>query len=647
MLQFQVEHQTLSLSESQRLIEGARDFVRFSVNFSKEWDGYFVMMRFFRENEVAYEVADVRAGQEYYLPHGVLQRAGSFYVTCLGVRGEHSLATTSRLRLDVEASDVPAEAKPVSEAEPTLLSEVVRLLSETGKSLSLAPLSFRKNETHLQWKYESEGEDAYRDFIALSAISGADGAPGEGITILSQADADCLMKPGVYCICGKKKHFPRESEYATSSSLLLVQEMQNSFGQNSVVQIVFGMEEECDGALVYSRQYGLGTTNEWSEWTFGLYLASGSVREAQLHTEVSLPVRTYNLLEPKAAGTVFGQYLGADGKFKKNADYCTSPYLPVEAGEYVYRRLHTSNMIMSGAYYNAGKEFVRSFGFAELSSQNVVELSFEEAGFVRLSYRSIDPYPHYHMFAKGSAATPFLPYDAGLELFSGKSAGFGKGLLMDIEQTAIGRYNLFTRGGRTHNTAFVVGNGSSESARSNALRIDYQGRTYAAGAYNSSGADYAEYFEWLDGGEEGEARLGRLVTLCGEKIRLAEAGDLVVGAVSANPSVLADAASEAWHGRYQRDVFGRMLYEETPSGALVPRESSDFDPSRTYVPREERKEWAPVGLLGKLVVLDDGTLEAGDFVAAGGAGIATKSRERTSILVLSRLDETHVCVLLK
>ncbi len=647
MLQFQVENQTLSLLQGCRLVEGARDFVRFSVKFSEEWDGYFIIMRFWREGEVAHEVADVKAGREYYLPHSVLSRAGSFYVTCLGVKGEHSLATASRLRLDVEANELPEEAKPVTEADPTLLSEVVRLLEETGKSLSLAKLSFRKNETHLQWKYESEADAAYRDFIALSAISGADGEAGEGIVMLREADADRLTKPGIYCVSGKKMNFPYQSGDSNASRLLLVQEMQNSFGKNSVVQIAFGMEEEADGAFVYSRQFGVGTTDAWSEWTFGLYLAEESVRERHLSREVSLPVRTCNLLEPAGLGTVFGQYLDTDGTFKKNSDYCTSPFLPVEAGKYVYRRLHTSNMIMSGAYYNREKEFIRAFGSAGFSAQNVVELEFEEEGFVRLSYRSIDPYPHYHMFAKGDSSTPFLPYHAGLELFSGKSAGFGEGLLMDIEQTAVGRYNSFIRGGRTHNTAFVVGNGASDASRSNALRIDYQGRTYATGAYNSSGADYAEYFEWADGGEAGDARLGRLVSLCGEKIKLAEAGDAIVGVVSALPSVLSDAASDAWHGRYQKDVFGRILYEEDSRGRLVPRESEEFDPLRAYVAREERCEWAPIGLLGKLVLTDDGSLAAGDFVTSLGAGIGTKSEEKTGVVVLSRLDETHVRVLVK
>ena len=43
-------------------------------------------------------------------------------------------------------------------------------------------VELRTNETHIQWKYKSEGDDAWRDLLALSAIagggSGSDGADG-------------------------------------------------------------------------------------------------------------------------------------------------------------------------------------------------------------------------------------------------------------------------------------------------------------------------------------------------------------------------------------------------------------------------------------------------------------------------------------
>jgi len=37
-------------------------------------------------------------------------------------------------------------------------------------------VELRTNETHIQWKYKSEGDDAWRDLLALSAIAGGDGS---------------------------------------------------------------------------------------------------------------------------------------------------------------------------------------------------------------------------------------------------------------------------------------------------------------------------------------------------------------------------------------------------------------------------------------------------------------------------------------
>lgn len=653
MLQFQVDNQTLTLTESQRLIEGARDFVRFQVNFSPEWEGYFVMMRFFRENEEAYEVADVRAGQDYYLPHGVLARPGAFYVACLGVRGEHSLATTSRLRLDVEASDIPEEAKPVTEASPTLLSEVVRLLTETGKNLSLAPLSFSKNETHLLWKYASEDEGAYREFLPLSAITGKDGKDGkdgkngDGIFFPEQADADFLTVPGIYCCTDQKINFPLALSSRVGSLYLFVQEILNSYGEKNTVQIVFGAQEDADGVSCYSRQRSPSFENGWSAWSQSIFLPSESVTARHLSSAVASPIRTRNLLDPLDETRTEGVYLLPDGKLRKEADYTTSGYIPVEAGTYVFKRFFTSPMIMTGAYYDQNKTFVSFFGEAAYSTQSAFEVEISAPGFVRLSYRGFDVYPHYHMFAKGTAETEFVPYNVGVQLFSSECVALGEGLCLDLEQTGVGRYNKYTRGARPYYTAFLVGNGTGEDARSNAFRVDYQGKTYAAGNYSSSGADYAEYFEWEDGGDRDDSRLGRLVALRGEKIVLAEEGDAILGVVSATPSVVGDAASEDWHGRYQRDVFGRILYGEDAEGRSCPILSREYDPARKYVPREERREWACVGLMGKLVATDDGTLSVGDFVTATKDGIAAKSAEKTSLVVLRRLDERHVRLFVK
>lgn len=243
-------------------------------------------------------------------------------------------------------------------------------------------------------------------------------------------------------------------------------------------------------------------------------------------------------------------------------------------------------------------------------------------------------------------------------------------------QTKIGAYakdGTKGAGGGTAGDAFIIGNGTF-STLSNAFRVAYDGSVYGLSAYGSSGADYAEYFEWADGNPDNEDRRGMFVTLDGEKIRLATADDdYILGVVSANPCIEGDVYSDDWQGKYLTDVFGQRLtqtvhiparYEEqevtdpetgetTTENILVEEEhdavqwvlNPDFDPEQEYVSREDRKEWSAIGLMGKLVVVDDGTCEVNGYCKAGVNGIATKADD--GYRVMARIDDTHIRVLVR
>jgi hypothetical protein len=117
------------------------------------------------------------------------------------------------------------------------------------------------------------------------------------------------------------------------------------------------------------------------------------------------------------------------------------------------------------------------------------------------------------------------------------------------------------------------------------------------GAWNTSGADYAEMFEWADGNPDAEDRVGRLVYLDGDKVTLTANG-APIGVVSATASVIGNNWSEKWVGRLLRDDYEREVLDENGSPVINP----DYDPDQQYTPRHERKEWAVVGLLGRLRV---------------------------------------------
>lgn len=224
-------------------------------------------------------------------------------------------------------------------------------------------------------------------------------------------------------------------------------------------------------------------------------------------------------------------------------------------------------------------------------------------------------------------------------------------------QTVVGSYNT------TNNYArFIVGCGSEE-ATANALRVTNDGKCCGNQSFVASGADYAEMFEWNDGNPENEDRRGLFVTLDGEKIKLATPNDnYIVGVVSATPSMLGDTFTEEWHGKFKKDIFGADIWvtvevedEVDEEGTvIIPAHTEkrrvlnpDFDPECEYVSRDERKEWAAVGLVGKLIMIDDGTCEVNGYCTVAEGGKATKSENSTPYRVLKRVDETHIKVFIR
>lgn len=212
--------------------------------------------------------------------------------------------------------------------------------------------------------------------------------------------------------------------------------------------------------------------------------------------------------------------------------------------------------------------------------------------------------------------------------------------------------------------AHIVGNGTKD-APSNAQTLDWKGNAWFQGKVTTNGADYAEFFEWADGNPTKEDRVGYLVALAGEKIKLASVGDDIVGVISGTAAVFGDNSGDVWKKKYLTDDFGRIIYDmveefdteidpETSEEVQIsvgifpqPRINPDFDPNLDYVPREERQEWDKVGMLGKLHVRDDGTCVIGGYGCAGENGVLTHSQERTNIRVMKRINDNIVLVLMK
>lgn len=276
---------------------------------------------------------------------------------------------------------------------------------------------------------------------------------------------------------------------------------------------------------------------------------------------------------------------------------------------------------------------------------------------------------------------------------------------------ALGKYNkpMVGGGGGSNQIgdAFVIGNGTSDTARSNAMRVTFSGSIMGTKAFQSSGADYAEYIKpWADGNPEAEDRVGYFVTIKDGFLEKANGDDYIAGITSGNPSVVGN-ADEDYYWRYERDEFNRIVMEDLPetvqekitiqvpvqekyeNGDLMYGENGEpvftyvekeslafdefgnailtetgniiknarmklaenYDPSlqESYIPREKRQEWDYVGMVGVLPVRDDGTCVSGCFCKCGQGGIATFAEERgfDTYMVLERVADNIVSVILK
>ena len=184
--------------------------------------------------------------------------------------------------------------------------------------------------------------------------------------------------------------------------------------------------------------------------------------------------------------------------------------------------------------------------------------------------------------------------------------------------------------------------------------------------------------------------------------------ELIIGIISGAPTIIGDAPMR-WKNKYLVDEWGRPIYEEIEQEIEVPYEviekqekeisrieksyvknedgqiqtdengnpileervvtetvevevsvkkmrketiktktrklNPDYNSEAVYVPREQRPEWAAVGLLGKVLVRQDGTLKVGEYCRPNENGVATKSDG--GFYVLEVISETQAKVFVK
>ena len=219
-----------------------------------------------------------------------------------------------------------------------------------------------------------------------------------------------------------------------------------------------------------------------------------------------------------------------------------------------------------------------------------------------------------------------------------------------------GKYGI-----NTDACSIALANGTAIKTPGLAFKVLSDGSVHADKEYTSPCADYAEYFEWADGNPNNEDRVGYFVKLKDGKIVLCNDFDTPLGIVSATPAIIGDSGEMHWQGKFLTDDFGRIQYHDVTvpaeideDGNIVTEEHIEtqpilnpkWNPNLEYIPRKDRAEWSAVGVLGKLIVYDDGTLKSGDICRCGANGKAAKSIN-DGYTVLKRVSDDKVLIWFK
>lgn len=185
----------------------------------------------------------------------------------------------------------------------------------------------------------------------------------------------------------------------------------------------------------------------------------------------------------------------------------------------------------------------------------------------------------------------------------------------------------------------VGGYGSSGGPSTSNIKFDlstYSGNLTLAGRLTQDSADIAELYESQNGQS---IPLGTIVTLDGSKIRKAQPNEKILGVISGTAALVANDKSFHHKDRFLKDEYGVTVTEHKQLSYVddegikqyewrdVPVENPNYDANIDYIPRSERPEWNPVGLVGQIYTNVEKDVIAGDLIN-GRAGIGYRDNEK-------------------
>ncbi|WP_155116212.1 peptidase G2 autoproteolytic cleavage domain-containing protein [Paenibacillus larvae] len=267
-----------------------------------------------------------------------------------------------------------------------------------------------------------------------------------------------------------------------------------------------------------------------------------------------------------------------------------------------------------------------------------------------------------HAEGNSTEASAFASHAEGAGTSAGgiaaHSEGIGTSALRQDGVHIIGKFGQ-ADSGIEGQYSWYLANGTDEKHPGLAAKvIGAFGNAYVSGYLAAGGASYAECFETKDGSP---IEVGYFVTTEGDRVRKANGKDsYVIGVTTAPSGFVGDSRELHWADKYTVDEWGRVQVQEveippykdeegkviiSKRTELQPVLNPAWDPDIPYVSRLKRDEWVVVGLLGKLLVRDDGSCQVNGYCQPGENGIATKAKE--GYRVLKRVAPERILILFR
>ncbi|WP_439020241.1 peptidase G2 autoproteolytic cleavage domain-containing protein [Bacillus thuringiensis] len=245
-----------------------------------------------------------------------------------------------------------------------------------------------------------------------------------------------------------------------------------------------------------------------------------------------------------------------------------------------------------------------------------------------------------HTIALGEAA-----HAEGTSTIANGLSSHAEGMHTSTAQFA-GSHIMGRFGTAEESYSWFIANGTNDTDQNiGAKWLAHNGEMYIEGAsYNASGTDFAQMFETEN---SNPIDVGYFVTFSNEeKIRIATSNDsFLLGVSSATPAIIGNSGALNWKSRYETDNFGRRQYTKTATQEIQPLLNTNWNPACKYIARKDRAEWIPVGLIGQMLVRDDGTCETHGYCRPNDDGIAIKAE--SGFFVIKRTGDNQILILFR